>query len=88
MHINATLDSSINLLKKDYTELDLPSENISIEGYPGKAFIFDDEKDNSTTIVKEILANNRIYCLTAVAKKDYPTNNELNSFFDSFLVLR
>jgi len=88
VRLNITLDSSINMIKREYTELEVRSEAITIEGYPGRAFIFQSEKENSTTIVKQLLANNRIYTLTAVAKKDYPTNDELNKFFDTFLILR
>ena len=86
--LNATLDSSINLAKKTFTDLDVSSERVTVEGYPGRAIIVQDDRDNTTTIVKEILANNRLYAITAVAKKNYPTNDELNTFFDSFLVLR
>lgn len=86
--LNAILDSNISHLKQNYTELDLQSERISIEGYPGRAFIFEDEKENSTNIVKAIFANNKIYIITAITKRDYPTNTELNIFFDSFLILR
>jgi hypothetical protein len=87
-YTNQALDSSINLRKRDYTDLEVTDEHITLEGYPGRAFIYQDEKENSTTIVKTIMANNRIYTLTAVTKRDYPSNAEMNTFFDSFQILR
>lgn len=88
MQMNATLDSSINLRKKDFTELEVVSHPIEINGYPGRAFIHDPAKDNVITIVKQIIAGNKRYDLTVIAKRDYPTNNEINNFFNSFQVLK
>ena len=85
---NAILNISLDLIKKDFTESELQNVPISIEGYPAMAFIFDDDKETLVAIVKACIANNRIYFITAVVKKDYPTNNELNIFFNSFQVLR
>lgn len=86
--ISASLDSSINARKKDFTDLDVVSHPIEINGYPGRAFIYSPDKENTITIVKQILANNKRYELTVVAKKDYPTNSEMADFFNSFQVLR
>ncbi len=88
MRIAVTLDSSINMLMRDYSEFDIESHEISMDGYPGRSFIFLDDKENSSTVVRQILTNNKIYTLTAVSKKDYPANDELNSFFDKFQILR
>ncbi len=88
MKMNAILDSSINLRKRDFTELEVLSHPIDINGYPGRAFILDPSRDNVITIVKQIIANNKRFDLTVIAKRDYPTNNEINNFFNSFLVLR
>ena len=88
MRLNSALDSSINLRKRDFTELDIISQPIEINGYPGRAFILDPDRDNVVTIVKQIIANNKRYDLTVIAKRDYPTNTEINTFFNSFLVLR
>ena len=86
--MNMSMDSSINARKRDFTELDVISQPIEINGYPGRAFILSPDKDNVVTIVKQIVANNKLFDLTVVAKKDYPTNNEINDFFNSFQVLR
>lgn len=85
---NALLDSAINLRKKDFTELDIESQPIVLNGYPGRAFMYQAPKGNTITIVKECLVGNRRYDLTVTAKKDYSTNDEMNSFFNSFQVLR
>ncbi len=86
--LSISLDSSINARKKDFTDLDVSSQPIAINGYPGRAFILSPDKENVVTIVKQIIANNKRYDLTVIAKKDYPTNNEINDFFNSFQVLR
>lgn len=88
MKINATLDSSINQRKRDFTELEVVSHAIEINGYPGRAFIHDPARDNVITIVKQVIANNKRYDLTVIAKRDYPTNTEISNFFNSFEVLR
>jgi len=88
MRTAITLDSSMNLLKRDYSEFEIETHEVSMDGYPGRSFIYLDEKENSNTVVRQILANNKIYTLTAVTKKDYPANDELNSFFDKFQILR
>ena len=88
MKTNGTLDSSINLRKKDFTETEILSEPIEINGYPGRAFIYDPARDNVITIVKQVIAANKIFDLTVIAKRDYPTNTEINTFFNSFTVFR
>ena len=86
--LNALMDSSINARKRDFTDLDVESQPITLNGYPGRAFMFEADRGNTITIVKECIVANRRYDLTVIAKKDYPTNNEINSFFNSFQVLR
>ena len=87
--LNAALDSSINLRKNDFTELkDIDAEPIALNGYPGRAFIYEEPKVSTFAIVKECIANGRKYDLTVVAKKDYPTNVEISNFFNSFQVLK
>jgi hypothetical protein len=89
VHLNAALDSCISLRKKDFTEVDeIHSQPISFNNYPGRAFIYDPPKNNVITIVKEFFANNKRFDLTLIVKKDYPTNNEVNNFFNSFQVLK
>ncbi len=88
VRLNALLDSSINTRKKDFTELDVDSEPITLNGYPGRAFMYQTDRGNTITIVKECLVGSRVYDLTVIAKKDYPTNDEMNKFFNSFQVLR
>ena len=86
--INEALDSSINVRKRDFTELEVSTQPIDLAGYPGRAFILNLPADNVITIVKQVIAGNRRYDLTVVAKKDYLTNNEMNDFFNSFQVFR
>jgi hypothetical protein len=86
--LNATLDTCINLRKRDFTENDVISEAIEIGGYPGRAFIYNPPRENVITIVKEVIANNKRYDLTVIAKRDYPTNTEIGNFYNSFQVLR
>lgn len=88
VHSNAVMDSSINQRKRDFTDADVLSHPIDINGYPGRAFIYDPAGENAITIVKQCFANGRRYDLTVIAKRDYPTNNELNDFFNSFTVLK
>lgn len=87
-HTNVSLDSSINLRKRDFTESDINSEPIEINGYSGRAFIYDPASENVVTIVKECVANHRRYDITVIAKRNYPTNNEIGDYFNSFTVLR
>ena len=86
--LNSLLDTAINQRKKDFNETDIVSQAISINGYRGRAFIYEVPKGNTITIVKECIAGNRRYDVTVIAKKDYPTNDEINRFFNSFQVLR
>ena len=80
--LRSALDSSIGLRKKDFTETEIVSEPIEFNGYPGRSFIYD--LNNSITIVKECIVNNRVYDLTVICKKNYATNIEINNFFNSF----
>lgn len=86
--MEALLDKSIDLRKKDFSENDIPSQNIELNGYPGRAFIYDEARGNTLVIVKQCIANGKKYDLTVVAKKNYGTNNEINDFFNSFQPLQ
>jgi len=86
--IGAMLDKSMTERKKDFTEVDVAFQNVNVDGYPGREFIYDPPSDNVITIVKECIANNRLYDITVIAKRNYPTNIELGNFFNSFQVLR
>ncbi len=86
--LNLMLDSAIMVRKKDFTDADdLPSQPIELNGYPGRAFFFDGG-GNTQVSVKECIANNRLYDLVVITKKNYSTNNEINTFFNSFQPLR
>jgi len=86
--LNALLDTCINMRKKDFTELDIDAQPILLNGYPGRAFMFQPQRGNTIAIVKECIVGNKRYDLTVISKKDYPTNNEINRFFNSFKVLK
>jgi hypothetical protein len=86
--IGAMLDKSMTQRKTDFPEVDVDFQNVSIDGYPGREFIYNPPSDNVITIVKECIANNRLYEMTVIAKKNYPTNVEIGNFFTSFQVLR
>ena len=86
--LNKTLDSAIAVRKRDFTdEDDLRSETIELNGYPGRAFFYDGGGNNQV-VVKECIANNKLYDLIVISKKNYATNNEINTFFNSFQPLR
>lgn len=77
------LDSCIRMRKKDFTEkVDFPAETIELNGYPGRAFIFDGQ--GTIAIVKECIVNGRLYDLTVIAKSEQGTNPEIAQFFNSF----
>ncbi len=82
------LDSAINMRKKDFTEKEIVSQHIELNGYPGTAFIYQVPNDNTIAIVKECITNGRKYDLTVICKRDQATNEEINQFFNSFQVLR
>ncbi|MCW3121669.1 MAG: hypothetical protein JWQ38_1161 [Flavipsychrobacter sp.] len=86
--VNAILDTAISQRKKDFTELDVDSQPIILNGYPGRAFMYQAPRGNTITIVKECMVGNRRYDLTVIAKENYSINNEMNAFFNSFQVLR
>jgi len=86
LSLNTMLDSAINMRKKDFTENEIKSEVIELNGYPGRSFIYDN--GSSTAIVKMCIVNNKKYDLTVVTNKNYATNTEVSSFFDSFTSLR
>ncbi len=86
--LNATLDSAVELRKKDFSEIEvLSSQNIELNGYPGRAFFYDDNKGNTMVTVKMCIAKGKLYDLVVIAKKNYATTNESGTFFDSFKLL-
>ena len=82
--IEEMLDKAIEIRKKDFSESDIPAQNIELNGYPGRAFIYDEARGNTLVIVKLCIANSKLYDLVVIAKKNYGTNNEVNDFFNSF----
>ena len=87
--LNATLDNSIeNRKKNDFSEIEVATQRVDINGYPGRAFIYGAPKDNVITIVKECVAGDKLYDITVIAKRNYPTNAELTVFYNSFQILR
>jgi len=86
--IEAMLDKSITERKKDFTEVDVTPQNITVNGYPGREFIADAPSDNVITVVKQCVVNNRLYDVAVVVKRNYPTNIEVGNFFNSFQLLR
>jgi len=87
--LNATLDSAVELRKKDFSEIEvLSSQSIELNGYPGRAFFYDDTKGNTMVTVKLCIANGKLYDLVVIAKKNYATANESGAFFDSFKLLQ
>jgi hypothetical protein len=78
------LDKSIELRKKDFAEGDIPAQNIELNGYHGRAFIYNESKGSTLAIVKQCIVNGKRYDLTVVAKKNYGTNKEVSDFFNSF----
>ena len=82
------LDKSIEMRVKDFAETDVPAQNIELNGYPGRAFIYNEAKGSSLVIVKQCIVNGKRYDLTVVAKKNYGTNKEISDFFNSFQSLR
>ena len=86
--IAALLDTAINDRKKDFTEVDVESQAITFNGYPGRCFFYEPPRGNTITTVKECLVGHRRYDLIVTAKKNYPVNDEMNRFFNSFQALR
>ena len=85
--LDVMLDSSIRMRYRDFTEkVDVQGERIELNGYPGRAFIYDGKDD--ITIVKQCITNGRKYDLTVIVKKDQGTNPEISEFFNSFQVLK
>lgn len=85
--MNLMLDSAIDIRKRDFSESEIiQSENIELNGYPGRAFFYDAPKGNTIVTVKICIANNRLYDLVVISKKNYSTNTEMGNFFNSFAV--
>ena len=88
LSLGALLDRSISERKKDFPEVEVQPQNIEMAGYRGRAFIYDPPSDNVITVVKQCIADDRLYDITVIAKRNYPTNIELGNFFNSFQVLK
>ncbi|NCX95611.1 MAG: hypothetical protein EBX41_04225 [Chitinophagia bacterium] len=86
--LKRTLDSSISLRKQDFTFEEYHDEIINFNGYPGVAIIHNDEKNNVTVLVKQCFTNHKRYDLTAIARRDLATNEEINNFFNSFTIIK
>lgn len=80
------LDSCIRMRQRDFSEKDFPSQHVELNGYPGRAFIFEAKDD--ITIVKQCITNGRKYDLTVIAKGGQGTNPEVSQFFNSFQALK
>lgn len=80
------LDSAIRMKKRDFSDKDFESENIDLNGYPGRSFIFLAKDD--ITIVKQCITNGHKYDLTVIAKSGQGTNPEISQFFNSFQALK
>lgn len=88
MHLNRALDEAAENRKKDFSEVEvIESQAIELNGYPGRAFFFDDPKGNTIVTVKMCIAGGKLYDLVVIAKKNYATNNEAADFFNSFKLL-
>lgn len=89
LHLNRVLDSAVEMRKKDFSEVEMiESQAIELNGYPGRAFFFDDPKGNTLVTVKMCIAGDKLYDLVVIAKKNYSTNNEAADFFNSFKLLQ
>jgi len=88
-NLNIMLDSAIEMRKRDFSEVDiLESQAIELNGYPGRAFFYDAPKGNTMVTVKICIAGNRLYDLVVIAKKNYSTNTEASTFFNSFKLIQ
>jgi hypothetical protein len=84
--MNLMLDSVTEMRKRDFTESEIiESQSIEFNGYPGRAFFYDAPKGNTIVTVKICIANNRLYDLVVISKKNYATAAEMNNFFNSFV---
>lgn len=81
------LDSSIKMSKSEFSDKDFTVSNIELNGYPGRAFIYE-AKGNTVVIVKQCITNNRRYELTCITRGNMGTNPEVANFFDSFQALK
>ena len=81
------LDSAILTRRCDFTDKEPLIQNIELNGYPGRAFFFDGD-GNALLNVKVCIANDRLYEFMVVSKKNYATNNEVSTFFNSFVSIK
>lgn len=85
---NVMLDSAIKMRARDFSDTYETFQNIELNTYPGRTFVFDVPTSNSIAIVKLCVVNNRKYDLTMVVSRDQGSNDEQSTFFNSFSVLR
>ena len=78
---NVALDSSINMRKRDFTDNEIISQPVDINGDRGRAFFYDPPKDNLITIVKQVIANHKRYDITVIAKKKLPYQRRNRQLF-------
>ena len=81
------LDNCINMRVKDFADIELETHTINFNGLEGRAFIYDVKDNNDIAIVKQCIANGKLYDLTVVLKRNYATNKEVHTFYNSFQVL-
>ncbi len=81
------LDSAIVTRRRDFTDMEPLIQNIELNGYPGRAFFFDGG-GNALLNVKVCIANDRLYEFMVVSKKNYATNNEVSTFYNSFVSIK
>lgn len=86
--LHVMLDSGIVMVQRDYTEEEMQSEDIELNGYHAKAFFYDAKGGSTLVTNKMCIAGNKLYNLTVISKKNYSTTHEINDFFNSFQVLR
>ena len=83
----AILDSAIITRRRDFTDKEPLIQNIELNGYPGRAFFFDGG-GNTLLNVKVCFANDRLYEFMVESKKNYATNNEVSTFYNSFVSIK
>lgn len=87
--LSMMLDSAVEMRKKDFSESDvIESQEIELNGYPGRAFFYDAPKGNTLVSVKICIAGDKLYDLVVIAKKNYSVNDDMSRFFNSFKTLQ
>jgi hypothetical protein len=73
---------------KAFDEVKVEPQSIHIGHYPAREVIYDPPSDIVIIIVKECVADNRLYDISVIAKRNFPTNVESGIFLNSFQVLK